>query len=518
MSTFQPRSHTPLTVAAHDPAVRAEHTSLAEYLQTVLDEQQRARPLLVSFTQWDFAVAAVGEVVTTLTHMGSDVSLALWSDATPLRDVGWQVHHTIAKIFRSPTIDQRLREALLTAGVPAQVFVEPPRSWTPKAPLPVIQDRCRSALRTVTYRGAPLGRGILEVPPHADVPVTDDYSWPKRYVDKAMRSYAYVYDLTCQVIEERHISAVFAYNGRFLHDSAVAAAARAYQLPVLAYDTGGLDTDFDLTIDETHDWSALQERMRSMYHSWPQPEADDIGSSWFVDRVEHAEAANAKFTGAQRKGLGIDRTDNETVVTYFSSSGDEIAELDLDWSDYFNGQEGAVAAVTSACRELGFRSIVRTHPHKRFKPARDVQDWHSAVAKAHPDLHLDEHSDVDSYTLMRQSDVVVTFGSTTGVEAGFAERPVIVMGPSAYDELGCAVRVRTKQELLDALRDAHAGTRKEAIPYGLMMKRRGFAYRYLTRDEDGNRALAGLPIAEPKEIVRHLSHARNRLTRWWLTR
>jgi hypothetical protein len=447
--------------------------------------------------------------------MGSEVSVALWSDATPLRDVGWQVHHTIAALGGSPTIDQRLRKALREAGLPEKTFVDAPQHWKPKEPIPTITGRSRSQLRALSYRGAPLGRGILEVPPHADVPVTDDYLWPERYVERAARSYAYVYDCTDEVIRTRDVTAVFTYNGRFLHDSAVAAAARAHSLPVLAYDTGGLETDFDLTIDDTHDWSALQNRMRTLYENWPKPEADDIGSSWFIDRRDHAEALNVKFTGDQRKGLGIERANDEIVVTYFSSSGDEIAELDLDWADFFDGQEGAVLAVGEACRELGYRFVVRTHPHKRSKPRRDVQDWHAAVAAAKPDLHLDEHSPVDSYTLMQQSDIVVTFGSTTGVEAGFAERPVVVLGPCAYDELGCATPVRNPTELREALRAAEASSKETAIPYGLMMKRRGFAYRYLNSNTHGTRTLAGVAITEPREFIRHLSH---RLKRWEMSR
>ena len=502
----------------HDPEMRAEHSSLAEYLTGVLTQTQLARPLLMSFTQWDFAVAAVAEVVMTLSDMGSAVSLALWSDATPLRDVGWQTHHTIARVLRSPTIDQRLREALVTAGVPSACFMSPQRGWKPAEPLPVVKGTHRSALRQITYRGAPMGRGILEIPPHADVPVTDEYSWPLSYVEAAARSYAYVFDQTCRVIEERGSTSVFTYNGRFLHDSAVAAAAQRYRLPVLAYDTGGLQTDFDLTIDATHDWSALQGRMRTMYENWPAGERDQIGSSWFLDRSGHAERDNARFTGGQELGRGIERNPGQILVTYFSSSGDEIAELDLDWADYFDGQPGALAAVAKECRDLGYALVVRTHPHKRHKPAHDVRDWHAAVAAAAPDIHLDEHSPVDSYTLMRQSDVVVTYGSTTGVEAGFAERPSIVMGPSAYDELGCAVRVRNRGELRRALVERKAGAAADAIPYGLMMKRRGFAYRYVVRDADGMRILAGVPIVEPSRSVRHASHALNRATRWRLTR
>lgn len=497
----------------HPPVIRAEHESLDIYLGSVLSAEELARPLLVSFTQWNFAVAAVGETVMTLHGMGSEVSLALWSDETPLRDVGWQVQHGVATFLRSPTIDQRLRQGLLHAGIPTSAFVDVERPWSPTAAIPRCEIPNRSSIRSLAYRGAPLGRGILEVPPGADVPVTDDYLWPRKYLDAAARSYAFVFDQACRVIEERGITAVFAYNGRFLHDSAVASAAVRYGLPVLAYDTGGLDTDFDLTIDATHDWSALQRRMIEMYASWPSPEGDRLGESWFLDRSSHAEPDNNRFTGGQEIGRGIERSDDEVVVVYFSSSGDEIAELDLQWSDYFDGQPGALLAVARECRRLGYRLVVRTHPHKKYKARRDVEDWHAAVAQAGPDVHLDEHSDVDSYTLMRQADAVVTYGSTTGVEAGFAERPVIVMGPSAYDELGCAVRVRTVNELGAALEERRSGTRINAIPYGLMMKRRGFVFSYLTRSSDGTRLLCGVPIVEPRPLVRHISHAINRLAK-----
>lgn len=499
-------------------SVRAEHDSLRHYLETTLTPGQRERPLLISFTQWDFAVAAVAEVATTLHKMGNEPSVALWSAKTPLRDVGWQSHHVIAGLFRSPTIDIRAKQALVAGGLSRSAFLTPQPWKRPQEQLPAINATYRSALRQLTYRGAPMGRGILQVPPTADVPVTDDYSWPRRYVQKAALSYAYVFDQAMAAINETNATSVFAYNGRFLHDSAVAAAAEQRGLPVLSYDTGGLDTDFDLTIDATHDWSALQNRMKTMVANWPPAEAHAVGGSWFTDRRNHAEEANRHFTGAQKIGLGIERSPDEVVVTYFSSSGDEIAELDLDWADYFNGQPGALLAVAHSCRELGYRLVVRTHPHKRSKPKEDVRDWHQAVDAAAPDLHLDEYSDVDSYTLMDQSDVVITYGSTTGVEAGFAGRPVIVMGPSAYDELGCAVRVRTEDELKQAITSRTPLQQDSALPYGLMMKRRGFNYQHVQRQPDGSRTLAGEVITEPKPLVRHLSHALNRWTRRSLMR
>lgn len=495
--------------ASHAGRVRAEHPSLERYLATVLSHGQLQRPLLISFTQWEFAVAAIAETVATLRHMGSEVSIGLWSDETPLKDVGRLVHRPVARALLSATIDQRLECALESAGLPASAFVRPVPGWRPQGVLPPIIDTRRSAIRQLAYRGAPMGRGILQVPPHVNVPVTDDYEWPRKYVEAAARSYAFVFDQAFRAIEQLESTSVLSYNGRFLHDSAVVAAAEAFDLPVLAYDSGGMDTDFDLTIDATHDWAALQTRMLAMYDSWPSAEREQLGSSWFQARVEHTEAANAAFTDGQVRGRGVDRRDDEVLVTYFSSSGDEIAELGLDWTEFFGGQEEALRQLAETCRELGYRLLVRTHPHKRVKPRRDVQDWHAAVEQASPDIHLEETSDIDSYTLMRQSDVVVTYGSTTGVEAAFAGIPVVVMGPSAYDRLGCAVRVANQTELRAALIERRIPPSGSALPFGLLMMRRGFTYEHVQR-VGAARTLAGVPLVEPRPLARHVSNLLDR--------
>jgi|GEM_PF-417121 hypothetical protein len=508
------------TREAAQQSVRAEHHSLPEYLNLVLTAAHRRNVLLISFSQWDFTTGAVAETATTLHEIGAGVTLALWSGYTPLKDVGWTTMPSVARALRSPSRDQRLLLALRAVGLPDSAFADPPiRRWRPVETIRFPAHLNRTAIRTMRYRGSDLGRAILQVAPDSNTPVTDAFTWPTAWVEATARSYAYAYDQARAVMRDRGVTAVVVYNGRFLHDSAVVGAAEALGLPVLAYDMGGSDTDFDLTIDATHDWSALQRRMKSLYDTWPSDERDDLGSSWFLERIKHVDPRNSLFVDSQEIGSGIERTEEECLVVFFSSSGDEISELDLDWCDYFYGQPQALLAVADACRERpGFKFVVRSHPHKRKKPAQDVADWLAAVELAAPDLHIDPFSPVDSYALMRQADVVVTYGSTTGVEAGFAGRPVIVMGPSAYDELGCATRVRTADELGRAIDERTPGEWAGAVSYGLMMRRRGFRYHYVRVDDQGRLSLAGVTLDESRQLVLNLSNARSRLQRWALIR
>ena len=493
--------------------IRAEHESLPAYLESRLTKQQLSKPLIVSFSQWEMNASTVGEIAANFHHMGLPVTVALWADETPMRDVGWTTSHFLARVFFSPARDQRLATALKRLGIPRTNLPKPPiRRWRPQEPLPVISGLNRTAIRQLRYRDANVGRAVLQVHPNDQTPITDDHEWPRAWVEACLTSFAYAYDQTLELIQQRESSCIVVFNGRFLHDAAAAAAATTARIPVLSFDFGGNETDYDITADATHDWSALQTRMKDLYSNWDPGERDRIGGAWFEARRQHADQRNALFVESQTVGRGIARPGNKTVVVFFSSSGDEISELDVDWGHYFYGQSGALDAVAKICHEDdNLFLVVRTHPHKRMKPTRDVEDWHQAVERAKPDLHLDEWSDIDSYTLMDQADVVVTFGSTTGVEAAYARKPVIVMGPSAYDELGCAVRVQDEEDLESAIHSLGTGEWSGAVSYGLMMNRRGFRYAWIMV-VDGASSLLGRALSDSTSLALHLSHSLARLS------
>lgn len=500
--------------------VRAEYESVSNYLLDHLSDAERMHVLLPGFNQWDFALTALAETAISFRSLGSQVSVALWAEYTPLVDTGWTTSHKVAKLLHSAPLDKKYRRGLEAIGFTPKQFPPPPiERWRPVGQLPSPENFQRSAIRQLTYRESFVGRAILQVRPEPGTPTAEDHTWPRRWVTRSIRSYAWVFDQVSRLIEDRGITCLVTYNGRFLHDRAAVAAARAKGVKVLFYDQGGSDTAFDLTVNETHDWSSLQDRMKEMYQNWPAEERDLLGSEWFEDRISHRDPRNAHFTDGQRPGAFVDLPQGERTIVYFTSSSDEIAELEVDWNDYFGSHHQAVRILAEIChRHPGYRLVVRSHPHKRHKPIRDVNEWLQVVEEVKPDLHIDPHSSVDSYTLMRAADVVVTYGSTTGVEAAYFGKPSIVLGPSAYDELGCAVRPRSYEELEEALVAAESGSKIGAIQYGLMMKRRGFNREFIVKNSHGQDLLGNVVLDESAPRVRHLSHLIARLRRGYLTK
>jgi len=357
-----------------------------------------------------------------------------------------------------------------------------------------------------------MGRAILQVHPDRDTPMTDEHLWPSKWVKIAAQSFAYVFDQTLETIESKDITVLAVFNGRFLHDRAAAAAAHIAGIPVMSYDLGGLQTDFDLTIDDTHDWDALQRRMLTLYKDWDSQERDELGSSWFLERTQHLDPLNARFVESQTIGAMIDLPKGKKVIVYFSSSGDEIIELDLNWDAFFGGQENALQLVAKICTEdPDTIFVVRSHPHKRHKPKHDVKMWIAAVDQAKPDVHLDPHSEVDSYALMRHADIVVTYGSTSGIEAAFAGKPVVVMGPSAYNILGAAQQVFTEDELRMAINNPIAGNWSGAVAFGLLMKRRGFNFSQIDKESDNNFTVGSRRVKGTRPLVAKISDVSKRL-------
>jgi len=497
----------------------AEHESLVSWLRENLDDHQRERIGLMSFNQWPWTTAAVIETSVAAHHAGSDISVAFWCDRTPLRDPGWTTSHRVARFLGSQPIEHSARELIQLAGVPDSAFVAPPLKRHRSSDLPQLPDPLtRAAVRRLTYQGTGMGRSILQVHPDFETPARDDLVWPKRWIRKAVESYAWVYDQTLELIREHDLTTIVVFNGRFTHDRAAAAAAEANNVKVLYYDYGGIETYFDLMHTTTHDWDALQGRMTQMWDRWG-PDRADIAHRWFANRENHTEPGIDVFIGLQEADHLPSLPDSSNLVVFFSSSGDEIAELDLDWNNYFDSQEGALLELAKACDELPETTlIVRTHPHMRLKPKDDVARWVAAVESIGRNVHIGPGDPTDSYALMRAADRVVTYGSTSGVEAAYRKKPVAVMGPSAYQLLGCVTPISTSDQLHSWLTTSAAVAPELSLPYGLMMQRRGFNLEWLRQDTDGTIGRGSTILREASEMSRKVSHSIGNATTRWLTR
>jgi UDP-N-acetylglucosamine 2-epimerase len=98
-------------------------------------------------------------------------------------------------------------------------------------------------------------------------------------------------------------------------------------------------------------------------------------------------------------------------------------------------------------RQPDVELVIRLHP--KGKPHSDPHYWDSlqgqGVTVDAPD------SETDSYALAESADLVLTHGSTMGLEAAFAGKPVVLLCDSAYRGLNCVYEPKTQDQVVALL-------------------------------------------------------------------
>ncbi len=84
-----------------------------------------------------------------------------------------------------------------------------------------------------------------------------------------------------------------------------------------------------------------------------------------------------------------------------------------------------------------------------------------------------------TYRLMRSCEKVLTFGSTTGIEAVYWGRPSVLAGMSYYREMDATYNPNTHDELVQLLRaDLAPRAQLPALKYGFYQATFGRPYAY----------------------------------------
>ena len=158
------------------------------------------------------------------------------------------------------------------------------------------------------------------------------------------------------------------------------------------------------------------------------------------------------YTKDQQKDLLPDGFDSsKTNIAIYNSSQDEIAALGDEWQkgNLFPSQYEAIEFMLQHA-DPGIHFYLRVHPnlkgvtHKAHMELYDLQKYPNITV-------IPPESKVSSYALMDACNKVVTFGSSTGVEASYWGKPSILVGRSFYEMTGACYHMKSKDELVAAI-------------------------------------------------------------------
>jgi len=277
----------------------------------------------------------------------------------------------------------------------------------------------------------------------------------KLHLRVAMESYY----SAVNILEEELVDEVYIYNGRFPKYRQILRVANRIGLDVKVYEYPYSGYENYITVNGTypHDFGNTSKLIQSVVESSTLPEEKIIseGKNWFTERMfnktQLAEPMLPSFNYWQKTGEIGEWEDGIYNIVFFISSEHEYYAIKEVRETQPYGQIEALKAILSATRKALIN--VRVHPN--------LQDRDPLFLSQIMDLDyekrikiIDADSSVDSYELMSKADLIVSFGSTTGIEAAFLGKPVITVGASLYAAFPATALAYTHKDLLELVIEA----------------------------------------------------------------
>lgn len=302
----------------------------------------------------------------------------------------------------------------------------------------------------------------------------------QKLVKSIMGSGISVYEYCCNILAAQSFDRVYLFNGRFANGRAILDAAIETRTPYLVHERGADKSRFFLRSYMPHDFDSTTVEIE---RAWQ--DRSDVGErlavAWFESMRSGADVGWSSFTSHQKKNfININQASVRRLICYFSSSDDEFAAVgDLVKWDRWPNQLSAVDSLLRIVRaHPELELVIRIHPHLAEKGSSELDEWLDLDLPPNATL-LPPNDPTDSYALVNCADVVVTAGSTVGIESVFWGTPSICLGPSLYSYSNAVHLPMNDVELEEKLLDQSLTVRpEEALPYGHYMATFGELYSY----------------------------------------
>jgi hypothetical protein len=285
----------------------------------------------------------------------------------------------------------------------------------------------------------------------------------------ALVSSALVYERSKALIHQEKPDAVITFNGRFATSKPVVAFAESLGIPVLRHERGSTYDRYEIFSDAIHNYKYIRERIKKHWEDTPREKRVAAGHNFYIRRRGGDGIGWHSFTKGQRSGYFPSRQSGKKRIVYFSSSDDEYAAVTDSfeigpWDD----QLSAVRELVDICSQrLDIELVIRVHPHLIKKSPQERMRW--SQFHAENICLIPPKEAVDSYALLDSADVVVSYGSTMGMEAAYWGKPSILLGPCSYAETPPVITIKSRIELnqiLTRLADLCPPNRDLCLPYG----------------------------------------------------
>lgn len=338
-------------------------------------------------------------------------------------------------------------------------------------------------LKNETFQGFDIGYAVLSSLISYVREPRPDLIAHRILVNDLMRSALAVYCSVRNELEREPLDRFYVFNGRFAILRAVLRACQNKGVECYTHERGFNLHHYALYPNTLpHDMKYWRTASES---AW-QEQADlalktELAGKYYEGRVAGQVQSWHSFVTDQTPGempQGFDPAVRNIVI--FNSSEDEFASIDSSHgTDVYADQEQAIRTIARDMRSLGsgYHLYVRSHPNLRSVDSSQTRFLKTFEFPGVTMIPSD--SSVSTYALMKAADLVITFGSTMGIEAAYWGKPSVMVGTAFYAGLGSVYEPRTHAEVMEMIINGVEPRPVEgALKFGHRMSTFGMPYRH----------------------------------------
>jgi hypothetical protein len=226
---------------------------------------------------------------------------------------------------------------------------------------------------------------------------------------------------------------IILFNGRWPDQVGINEVARKYKIP-----TNHIEAGFPTTSRwfyekfQTNDLRAIDQYLKQSFENTPDLDDKESFASAWAQLQANSVTENPYLRKQQRIDTAEKKTHSSCAI--FTSSIDEFYS-NLPFDDCGWGtQENAIRRIVTAVESQKIDVTVRLHPNLGNKSWVDVISTYIEFKSLNCRVIYpwESHS---SYNLIDSSDLVMTWGSTIGLEAAYSGKRVAFFGPTIYRSL-----------------------------------------------------------------------------------
>ena len=293
-------------------------------------------------------------------------------------------------------------------------------------------------------------------------------------------------------VKNAQIDKILLFNGRWDYYRAALSAARIENLEVGIFEkfrSGGYYEKYGNHLPHN-----IANKNDLINKNWNKTEDLEekikVADDFFIRKKKGHEVSDKSYTKSQIKGkLPKSYDENKKTFVLYNSSDDEFAAVGKIYKNpFFEDQlEGILYLVDYFKERKDSQLIIRMHPNlsglKRdyLTPLYELEDKHSNILLIRPE------ADIDTYGLMDVANVIISFGSTAGVEASYWGKPVVLLGKCFYFDSDIAHVPNSKADIPQLLEsELEPMDRLAARKFGYYILTGGVKGVYYDSDENKN--------------------------------